>query len=116
MRIILGKATRTGQTMNNTGLFIAVYGAELKNTQWKFTVGTTTGIENEVVHRTVHGLERVVLPRLGVIALFVIFSIGVHRWGCAVYVETQLAGKHKEGLLGVVRRAHARLNISQCEN
>src|SRR5699024_2512771 len=109
MRIILGKATRTGQTMNNTGLFIAVYGAELKNTQWKFTVGTTTGIENEVVHRTVHGLEVVVLPRLGLIALFVIFSIDMHRWEHTVFVETKVAGTLKEVLLGDVRSVHERV-------
>ena len=47
--------------MKNTGLLIAVNGAELKEAQGKLTVRTASAPEDQVVHGAVHGLEVVQL-------------------------------------------------------
>ncbi|MEY9489802.1 hypothetical protein RKD26_005596 [Streptomyces calvus] len=60
VRVVLGEAAGAGQAVHDARLLVPVHGPELEQAQRQFTVGTTARVEDQVVHRAVHGLEVVV--------------------------------------------------------
>ena len=101
--IILGKATSTSQTVHHTRLFVAVHRAELEQTQRKFAVGTTTRVEDQVVHRAVHRLGVVVHRLLSHVAVSVNLTVELHRREHAVRVPIQVTRLLEKVTLGHVR-------------
>ena len=60
VRVVLGEAAGTGQAVHHAGLLVPVHGPELEEAQRQFAVGAAARVEDQVVHRAVHGLQVVV--------------------------------------------------------
>ncbi|CAM5594121.1 hypothetical protein STENM223S_02733 [Streptomyces tendae] len=60
VRVVLGEAAGAGQAVHDARLLVPVHGAELEQAQRQLTVGAAARVEDQVVHRAVHGLEVVV--------------------------------------------------------
>ena len=103
MRVVLRHTAHPGQAVHHAGLLVAVDGAELEQPQRKFAVGPTARPVDQVMHRAVHRLEVVVLPRLADGAVLVELRVDVHRRKHALGVPLEVARGDVELLLGDVR-------------
>src|ERR1700733_14458691 len=100
--IVHGEAAGPGQPVHHAGLLVSVDRAELEEPQRKFAVGAPARPEYQRVHRAVHRLEVVVLPRLTHGAVVVVFGVEVHGWEHAVGVPVQVPGGVEQFGLGDV--------------
>ena len=91
MRIILGESASTSEAVDDTRLLVAVDRAEFEQSHRQIAVGTTAAAEDQIVERTVHRFEVVVLPGLTNIALGVQLLIhrdgGIHALGIPIEVS-----------------------------
>ena len=78
VRVVLGHRAHAGEAVDDAGLLVAVDRAELEEPQRQLAVGPPARPEDQVVHRAVHRLEVVVLPRLDDLALGVDGLVHVH--------------------------------------
>ena len=103
MRVVLGESSRPGHTLDHAGLLVAVDRAELEEAQWQLAVGPTARVEDEVVHRAVHGLEVVVRPLSTHVAGVIDVGIELHRRVHPLGVPVEMPGLLEERCLGDVR-------------
>ncbi len=106
VRVVLGKATHTGEAGKLAALLVAVDGTELGEAQREFTVAASACPVDQVVHRAVHGLEVVVLALAGDVTLLVHFLVQVHGREHPVLVPLEVAAGLKERGLGDVGRVN----------
>ena len=93
------KPRDAGQAVDDAALLVAVVVAQLVEAQGQLAVGAATRTEDEVVHRAVHGLEVVLLARLGDVALSVAFLIHEHGREHRVRVVGQVARRVEQAAL-----------------
>ena len=55
--VVLREATNTQQTVQSSGTFVAIHGAEFKKSQWQLAVAALPAAVNKTVHRAVHWLR-----------------------------------------------------------
>ena len=102
--VVLSEPSCAGQPVDHARLLVAVDGAELEETQRKFSIRASTRIEDQVVHRTVHRLQVVVLSRLAHRAVVVEFGVELHGRVHAVGVPIEVSRHLEQVALGDVRR------------
>ncbi len=103
MRVVLRESACTRHALHDTGLLVAVDGAELEESQWQLAVGPATRVEDEIVHGAVHRLEVVVRPLPTHVPGVIDVGIELHRRVHPLGVPVEVPGLLEEGCLGDVR-------------
>ena len=102
--VVLSEPSGAGQSVDHTRLLVAVDSAELEEAQREFAIRASTRIEDQVVHRTVHRLQVVVLSRLAHRAVVVELGVELHGRVHAVGVPIEVSRHLEQVALGDVRR------------
>ena len=102
--VVLSEPSGAGQSVDHARLLVAVDSAELEEAQREFAIRASARIEDQVVHRTVHRLQVVVLSRLAHRAVVVELGVELHGRVHAVGVPIEVSRHLEQVALGDVRR------------